>query len=188
MGRRVWAAGWVALTLAACSSTTNITNITGQDGGDVPDSGQVGLAPETGDGQTSTDAGVDHEQPLPDGALDSGALPDADAGQEMDSGDGGVDPGVDAGTCTGFVRYEIPAGSYAWGHRCTGFQLSTTVHEPPDQTDCQYVGYTLTNQCVKWGSDKTSLVIYFKQSSAAGQDCNIQIYPRLDGGDTHSCN
>lgn len=186
MGRRVGAAAAVALVFVACSSTTNIANLFEGDGGDA---GQpVGLAPADGGGDTTADAGVDQHVPE-DGGVDSGA--DAADGGVTDSGDasapvdGGGDSGVDAGACNGFVRYEIPVNSYAWGHKCSGFKLDSTVSDPPTQTQCQFEGTTLVEQCVKLGPFAATRVIYFKQTASA--DCDIQMFPQLDGGDTHTC-
>lgn len=195
--RRMWRAlgnGVLAVVsgvgaIAACSSETtyNATYVINADGGEydgalvVPDDAAQGADAAKPDGAI-TDAAADADADAASEETDSGSTE-----EEEDSGSEVVDSGVDAGACNGVVRYAVPAGSYAWGHRCSGFQLDTSVNDPPTQLECGHVGTTLTNQCVKWGSDKKALVIHFKQSSAPGQDCNIQIFPRLDGGDIHSC-
>ena len=160
----------VVAWLVACASTAD--PIAG-----VAAEGDGGPGSLTADGSSRTDTSDRGDD---DDVTDAGSGEDADASSHVDRDSGPTGP-KDAGACNGVVRYSIPAGSYAWGHRCSGFVLYNPT--PPTQTDCQYVGETVTNKCLKWGPG----TVYFKQSSAAGQDCDIEIFPRLDGGDTHSC-
>jgi hypothetical protein len=122
---------------------------------------------------------------------DGGAALEGDATFEMvsDSGPDSAsteDPGpVDAGACNGFAHYNIPAGHYAYGRKCTGHQLSSTVHVPPTQEECKVVVNSFDEQCIKWNAFTKPLTIYFKQFESS--DCDIQIFPKLETGDTYKC-
>lgn len=161
-----------ALTLAfvaGCSSTTNyFVNVEGDASVVVDDDGGA-VTPEEDAASDDADA---------DGGGGDAAPDPADASDDSGISDAGGE--VDAGACGGVVRYEIPKGSYAWAKKCSGFVLSTSVHDPPTETECKYEGSTLVDKCILWGAN----VIYFRP--ATGTTCGIDIFP-IPVESAHSC-
>jgi hypothetical protein len=193
MGKLTWGAFLLALLTGACTATSTYFQTADEDAGLAQSAG-------TDDGNDSGSS-VDDEKRAQDtsdastndgaAASDADAAPDVDATAEAgpDSGpDSGTttDPGqVDAGACNGVVRYDIPTGHYAYGKKCNGFQLSLSAHNPPTQEECQHGGQTFKDKCLKWNAFESPLSIYFIQ--ADGGDCDIQIFPKLESGDTYKC-
>ena len=150
------------------------------DAGDDVARGQGVAVPTESPDRDDASADADASTPPPADAGSDGGKPDA----SLDAGP--VDSGpVDAGACNGFVRYDIPVGYYAYGKKCSGLQLSASVHVPPTQEECKNIVNAFDEQCIKWNAFTVPLSIYFKQQDSS--DCDIQVFPKLDSGDTYKC-